>query len=121
MATGWQWWEHEPERRGVLYKAICLHKAYTMHQHMPTSQVPTYLEARVTAGHALPSVEVVSPPSQGGAKKGQAGAKGKRKSAGRRGTSYTSEQSRRAMIEYVVKTLNEQLQIELLEGFCCEE
>jgi hypothetical protein len=74
--------------------------------------------ARVAAGHAVPSVEVVSPQSQEG---GQGAASAKRKAEGE--TDYaqgeeTEEQGERdAVVEYVIKALNQELVTELLEGF----
>jgi hypothetical protein len=122
--VAWQWWDGEIERRAALHRAICLHKAYTMQRDQPTSQVPTYLEARVAAGHAVPVVEVVSPQSQKsqqGAE--QAGASGKRGAASEGGgiqgadTGDEAEVERHAVLAYVVKGLNEALATELLEGF----
>jgi hypothetical protein len=80
--------------------------------------VPTYLEARVAAGHAVPVVEVVSPQSEGQ----QAGASGKRKAAGESSEAQGAEageeeEQRHAVLEYVVTGLNEALVTELLEGF----
>jgi hypothetical protein len=113
----WQWWEGELERRYVLSRAMCLHKAYTTQRDLPTSQVPTYLEARVAVGHAVPVVEVMWPQSEGE----QAGASGKRKAAGERGEAQGAEageeEQRHAVVEYVVTGLNEELIRELLEGF----
>jgi hypothetical protein len=90
---------------------------------MPTSQVPTYLEARVAAGHAVPVVEVVSPQSQTQQQEGkEAGTSGKRKAAGEGDDAQGAEagekeEERYAMLEFVVKVLNEALVTELLEGF----
>jgi hypothetical protein len=91
---------------------------------MPTSQVPTYVEARVAAGHAVPSVEVVSPPLEEQRQEGEkGGASGKRKAAGEGGDAQggqageEEEEERHAVLEYVVKALNEALVTELLEGF----
>jgi hypothetical protein len=75
---------------------------------MPTSQVPTYLEARVAAGHAVPRVGVVSPQSLG-----QQGEQEEAEEEGQAG----EVNERDAVIEYVVKGLNEALVTELLEGF----
>jgi hypothetical protein len=92
-----------------------------MQRDMPTSQVPTYLKARVAGGHAVPSVEVI-PQSHGQKGEGedqQAGAGGRRKAAGEQGDeagAELGEEERHAMLEYVVKGLNEELLIELLEG-----
>jgi hypothetical protein len=86
--------------------------------------VPTYLEARVAAGHAVPVVEVVSPQSQQQqAKEKEQEASGKRKAAGEGGEAQGAEageeeeEQRHAVLEYVVKGLNEALVTELLEGF----
>jgi hypothetical protein len=90
--------------------------------------VPTYLEARVAAGHAVPVVEVVSPQSQEQQQQAeeerQAGALGKRKAAGEGGEAQGAEageeeETRHAVVEYVVKGLNEALVTELLEGLHC--
>jgi hypothetical protein len=97
---------------------------------MPTSQVPTYLEARVVAGHAVPKV-VVSPQPEPRTTKDtthQAATSDKRKAAdeggdlvgtgaGNRGEIEVGEEERHAVLGYVVQALNEQLVIELLEGF----
>jgi hypothetical protein len=121
----WQWWEGELERRYVLSRAMCLHKAYTTQRDQPTSQVPTYLEARVAAGHAVPVVEVVvSPQSERRTTRSMARtaeASGKRKAAGEssdaQGAEAGEEEQRHAVLEYVVKGLHEALVTELLEGF----
>jgi hypothetical protein len=120
----WQWWQDELERRYVLYRATCLHKAYTTQRDQPTSQVPTYLEARVAAGHAVPVVEVVSPQSERRITRSmarKAEASGKRKAAGEggeaQGAEAWEEEQRHAVLEYVVTGLNEALLTELLEGF----
>jgi ankyrin repeat protein len=117
----WQWWEGELERRYVLSRAMCLHKAYTTQRYLPTSQVPTYLEARVAAGHAVPVVEVVVWAQSEGEQAEQAGASSKRKAAGERGEAQGAEageeEERHAVVEYVVTGLNEELIRELLEGF----
>jgi hypothetical protein len=90
---------------------------------MPTSQVPTYLKARVAAGHAVPSVEVVSPQSERRFTRSMARtaeASGKSKAAGERDDAQIAimgEEERYAMLEFVVKALNEALVTELLEGF----
>jgi hypothetical protein len=122
-----QWWEGELERRYVLARATCLHKAYTTQRDMPTSQVPTYLEARVAAGHAVPSIEVVVPQSERRPPRSMtrtAEASGKRK--GESGTGDETRVGKRereldAMLKYVVKQLDEALVTELLEGFHSEK
>jgi hypothetical protein len=100
---------------------MCLHKAYTTQRDLPTSQVPTYLEARVAAGHAVPVVEVVVSAQSEGEQAEQAGASGKRKAAGEsseaQGAEAGEEEQRHAVVEYVVTGLNEELIRELLEGF----
>jgi hypothetical protein len=98
---------------------------------MPTSQVPTYLEARAAAGHALPSVEVVLPQSdqeqyeeKEERKVEQAGSSGKRKAAGEDGDATGAEaweEEKHAVLEYVVTAMNEELITELLEGFHSEK
>jgi hypothetical protein len=87
--------------------------------------VPSYLEARVVAGHAVPVVEVVSPQSQEehqqAEEEGQAGESVKRKAAGEMGDEAqgTEEVEKHAVLKYVVEVMNEQLITELLEGFHC--
>jgi ankyrin repeat protein len=126
IANVLQWYECEVERRRVLARATCFHKAYTTQRDQVTSQVPTYLEARVAAGHAVPSVEVVSPQSKEQQEgEGQAGASGKRKAAGERdegaqGTDAGEEEGH-AVLTYVLTALDEHLLTELLEGFPCEK
>jgi hypothetical protein len=107
-----------------------------MQQGTPTSQVPSYLEARVAAGHAVPVVEVVSPQlgkeHQQEEEKEQASAEGKRKAAGnkkkkvskRKAAGEVSDEAQGAeavekheVLKYVVEVMNEQLITELLEGF----
>jgi hypothetical protein len=83
---------------------------------MPTSQVPTYLAARVATGYAVPSVEVVSPESQKSKmRRGQAQAVKPRQAI--LGGGGVVEEEKHAVLEYVVQALNEQLLKELLEGF----
>jgi ankyrin repeat protein len=120
----WQWWEGELERRYVLSRAMCLHKAYTTQRDLPTSQVPTYLEARLAAGHAVPVVEVVVWAQSEGQQAEQAGESGKRKAAGEsseaQGAEAGEEEQRHAVLDYVVTGLNEELIRELLDGFDCK-
>jgi hypothetical protein len=120
----WQWWEGELERSYVLSRATCLHKAYTTQRDQPTSQLPIYLKARVAAGHAVPVVEVVSPQSERRITRNMARAaeaSGKRKAAGEggdaQGAEAGEEETRHAVLDYVVKGLDEALLTELLEGF----
>jgi hypothetical protein len=102
-----------------------------MQRDQPTSQVPTYLEARVAAGHAVPSVEVMpqSPEEQEQEdgdedEEQEAGASGKRKAVGGRdeGSQGTDagEEEGHAVLTYVLTALDEHLLTELLEGFPCE-
>jgi hypothetical protein len=98
-----------------------------MQRDQPTSQVPTYLEARVAAGHAVPSVEVVMRQSPGEQRQQEeeAGASGKRKASGERdegaqGTDVGEEEGH-AVLTYVLTALDEHLLTELLEGFPCEK
>jgi hypothetical protein len=126
MAAVWQWWQGELERRALLCRATCLHKAYTTQRDQPTSQVPTYLEARVAAGHPVPVVEVVPPQSERRTTRSMARtaeASGKRKAANEggeaQGAEAGEEETRHAVVEYVVKGLNEALLTELLEGLQC--
>jgi hypothetical protein len=87
--------------------------------------VPTYLEARVAAGHAVPVVEVVSPQSERRITRSMARTaetRGKRRAADERDEAQGAEageeeETRHAVLEYVVKGLNEALLTELLEGF----
>jgi ankyrin repeat protein len=128
IANVLQWYECEVERRRVLARATCLHKAFTMQRDQPTSQVPTYLEARAAAGHAVPSMEVVmrqSPKEQKEEQEEEAGASGKRKATGERdegaqGTDAGEEEGH-AVLTYVLTALDEHLLTELLEGFPCEK
>jgi hypothetical protein len=90
--------------------------------------VPTYLEARVAAGHAVPGVEVVSPQSERRTTRSMtrtAEASGKRKAAGERdeGSQGTDagEEEGHAVLTYVLTALDEHLLTELLEGFPCEK
>lgn len=53
-----------------------------MRRDMPTSRVPISVEVRVRAGHALPSVDVVSPqPQREPQEEKRIGGSGKRKAA----------------------------------------
>jgi hypothetical protein len=89
--------------------------------------VPSYLEARVAAGREVPVVEVVPRPphAQWKKKEEHAGTSGKRKAVGGRGDSeeaesvhaMVEEEATDAVVEYVVKALNEELLYELLEAF----
>jgi hypothetical protein len=100
--------------------------------------VPTYLEARVATGNAVPSVEVVMPQSQGQQKREtEAGVGfvnffvqiltgyGKRKAAGKRDegaqASDADGEEGHAVLTYVLTALDEHLSTELLEGFPCEK
>jgi hypothetical protein len=84
--------------------------------------VPTYLEARVAAGHAVPRVVVSLQPVRRTTRSTvrQAATSGKRKVAdegGNPGEIEVGEEERHAVLKYVVQALNEALVIELLEGF----
>jgi hypothetical protein len=98
MRILWQWWEREPERRYVLQRARCL---------INVCSPVAFLEARVGAGQAVPSVEVVSLELQ-------QGASGKRKRVS--GEAHKQEKRRHAVVEYVMEGLSEELFTELLEG-----
>jgi hypothetical protein len=92
-----------------------------MQRAQPTSQVPTYLEARVAAGHILAVVEVVMPQSPGQQEEQDVGRSGKRKAAGEgeegsQGTDAGEEEGH-AVLTYVLTALDEHLLTELLEGF----
>jgi hypothetical protein len=109
-----------------------------MQRDQPTSQVPTYLEARVAAGHAVPTVEVMhqSPDEDEDeddedededeeGDEEEAGGSGKRKAAGERdegaqGTGAGEEEGH-AVLTYVLTALDEHLLTELLEGLPCEQ
>jgi hypothetical protein len=106
-----------------------------MQRDQPTSQVPSYLEARVAAGHAVPSVEVVVPPPQEQEEteeeKGplyeyamfMRNFKAKRRAAEKSDDeerAAVGEEERHAVLEYVVKVMNEEFITELLEGFHSE-
>jgi hypothetical protein len=132
LSSLWQWYECEVERRAILHKATCLHKAFTAQHDVPSSQVPTYLEARVAAGHAVPKVVVSPQPEPPTTRDGhtthQAASSGKRKAAdegsdlvgtgaGNPGETEMGEEKRHAALKYVIEALNEELVIELLEGF----
>jgi hypothetical protein len=89
---------------------------------MPTSQVPTYLEARAAAGHALPSVEVALPqqPLEQHEKEEGGEASRKRKVAGGKvdqSRAQAWEAEKHAMLEYVMETMDEDLVTELLGTF----
>jgi hypothetical protein len=98
---------------------------------MPTSQVPTYLEARVAAGHAVPVVEVILQHSEeeeelwgrthaGGRDRRIASMSGPRRDPRELSDvawPEVGQEERHAVVEYVVKGLNEALVTELLEGF----
>jgi restriction endonuclease Mrr len=83
--------------------------------------MPVYLKARAAAGHALPIFEVVLPQSQQQqGEEQQAGVLGKRKAADEQDDAAeigVVQDEKHAMLEYVVKELNEELVTELLEGF----
>jgi hypothetical protein len=116
----WQWWEAELERHYLLTRATCLRKTFTVLRDQPTSQVPIYLEARVATGHAVPNVKVgvVAKPAD---EKGEeeAGASGKTGTAGEGGDAQGAEveKTKHAFMKYVLRSLNESLLTELLEGF----
>jgi hypothetical protein len=97
-----------------------------MQRDVSTSQVLTYLQTRVAAGHAVPGVEVVSLQPEQRAPRcttRQAAASSKKEAAGEaqegeaQGDEAEDEGTRHAVLEYVVKGLNEELFTELLEGF----
>jgi hypothetical protein len=85
--------------------------------------------ARGAAGHAVPLVEVVLPQPEGQREEEQRGTSGKREAADERevvqvqGAEASEEEGEEvhAVLEYVVKGLNEELLTELLEGFHSEK
>jgi hypothetical protein len=99
----WQWWEAELERPYFLHRAKCLSDVYMRQQVAPP--MPVYLRAR-----ALPRVEVVAvqqAPEDTICTKVSVEARGVQE----------GEEERHAMVTYAMKEMNEQLYIELLEGF----
>jgi hypothetical protein len=103
-----------------------------MQRDRPTSQVPTYLKARVAAGHAVPSVEVVPLESTEREEQGETSLPPSClptwRLEWRLGTQCLRwwDRSRRckqqkdethAMLDYVLEELNEELFHELLGAF----
>jgi hypothetical protein len=122
VAAVWQWWKHkcDLECRAALCRAICLHKVFTAQRDIPTAKMPTYLEARVAAGHVLPSVEVVSLQSEQPQPEEQMNASIDRQEVSEDGfqpEAEAGEEVKHAVLAYVVTALNEELVVELLEGF----
>jgi hypothetical protein len=83
-----------------------------MHQDKPTATKPIFLQGRAAARCALPEVDVVM-----GQQEEQAGSNGKRTAPSEAGSTDEEDEERCAMLAFVVKMLNEQLFIELMQGF----
>jgi hypothetical protein len=99
---------------------MCLRKTFTVLRDQPTSPAPTYLEARVVAGHAVPNVKVgVVAKSADEKEEEEAGASGQAGTAGEIGDAQGPdvEKTTHAFMKYVLRSLNESLLTELLEGF----
>jgi hypothetical protein len=93
----WQWWEAELERPYLLHRAKCISDVYTKHPVLFAAPVPAFLKPR-----ALPRVEVVAVQQE------QASAET---------SDQEDEMELDAMVTYAMNDINEQLYIELLEGF----
>lgn len=75
------------------------------HRDTPAAPVPEYLQKRVAAGHALPRMETApQPPFSEVGTSGQGGAS-------------REDEKLHAVLHHVVLQLNEQLFVELMEGF----
>jgi hypothetical protein len=92
VVWAWQWWEGELERVYVLCKARAISENLRQ-QAAPSAPVSAYLQARVAAGSALPTVEVL-----GVQKREQ------------------EEEERRAVLAFAVTTLGSDLFTELMHG-----
>jgi hypothetical protein len=103
----------ELERPYLLHRAKCLQEQSVQHPAAPASTVPAFLQTRVAAGLALPRVEVVASPQeqQGSAGDTEATPAADASDAGE------GEEEQHAVLAYVLEELNEQLFIELREGF----
>lgn len=112
----WQWWEAELERAHLLQRAKCLDDMYTRHQTAAAAPVPAYLTARAAARLPLPRVEVVAATQQEAQPGGASEASVEASAAEARGT-QEGEEERCAVLNYVLTALNDQLFIELMDGF----
>jgi hypothetical protein len=102
----------ELERPYLLHRAKCLHEQGAQHPAAPASTVPAFLQTRVAAGLVLPRVEVVASPQEQQESAGDTEATSADASDGGEG-----EEERHAVLGYLLGELNEQLFIELREGF----
>jgi hypothetical protein len=98
-----QWWEIELECPYLLYRAKRLREIDSMHQDAGVASLPAYLKARGVTGLAVPRVEVVAPQQCWHSVGSKA--------------SEEDEEERRAVLTHVLKNLNDQLFIELMDGF----
>jgi hypothetical protein len=98
-----QWWEIELERPYLLYRAKRLREIDSMHQDAGVASLPAYLKARGVTGLAVPRVEVVAPQQRWHSVGSKA--------------SEEDEEERRAVLTHVLENLNDQLFIELMDGF----
>jgi hypothetical protein len=103
----------ELKRPFLLHRAKCLHEQSVKHPAVVASTAPAFLQTRVAAGLALPRVEVVASPQeqQGSAEDTEVTPAADASDAGE------GEEERHAVLAYVLGELNEQLFIELKEGF----
>lgn len=106
----------ELQRRSLLQRARCIHKASTTQRDTNTAPMPAFLQARATEGQALPQVEVVA-----GQKERQPAREGRKREAsseaGPQAGSTPDEEERFAVLGYVMKQPNQELFTELLQGF----
>jgi hypothetical protein len=99
-----QWWEVELERPYLLYRAKRLREIHRKHPEAIGSSVPAYPETRGAVGLAVPVVEVVD-------------LQQRRHSLIRKAPAGAAEEELHEMVMHVLENLNEQLFIELMDGF----
>jgi hypothetical protein len=112
-----QWWEGELERRYLLHRARGLQDA-GMRLSLALGPAPSFLEARVATGLALPRVEImgtVQDEDAGAGRKRRAPVVKEKEEAWH--MPGLGEGERLAMLQHVVTGLNDQLFADLLQGF----
>lgn len=104
-----QWWDAELERAYLLHRA---RRIYDDYQSASRHVIParSYLEARVTKGSPMPSVQLSSPSHARRRPTLTAGGQKRRK------LEVSQSRERGFLVNYVLSDLPEQLYLELLDG-----
>jgi hypothetical protein len=107
----WQWWQAELERPYLIQRAKRLYDMHMNRHKAGVAPMPAYLKARGRVGPALPRLRVVAAPRK------QHGSASGTKEPAEDDARQEGEEEQHAVLTFVLKKLNEQLFIELIDGF----